>query len=214
MSSVKFYNVGSISFKAMRLLQDEYVSLRVKGLLSDVVFFCEHPPTISLGKRAEKSDLLHTEEELINKGYDVVSANRGGSVTYHGPGQLVIYPVIKLSDYKMGVKDFCCEMLNTFSRVLDNFNVQTKASFDPVGLWLVNDSNTKIAAAGLRIEHGVSNHGFSLNVYGDLKGFSEINSCGDSSTKTGTVSEEAGSQVLVGEVVDCLKKELSLKFQL
>lgn len=175
---LQFTNLGTIEFLQARTIQEKAMWSRIRGECLDTIFFCEHPATLSLGKRTQLKDLEQEESFFLGKGYQVVRASRGGSVTYHGPGQLVIYPVISLRARRLGVKDFVVCFLQALSEVVSQAGIESEVSVAPVGL-LTKGTRQKLAACGLQIVHGVTNHGFSLNVSCDLDGFQGIVPCGE-----------------------------------
>lgn len=175
---LEFVTLGTIEFDQARTIQENALWSRIRGECLDKVFFCEHPPTLSLGKRTQQQDLHQEESFFLAKGYQIVRSDRGGSVTYHGPGQLVIYPVISLRARRLGVKDFVFRFLQALSNSVSQAGVETEISLAPVGLW-TKSLREKLGACGLQIVHGVTNHGFSLNVSCDLGGFDGFLPCGE-----------------------------------
>ena len=182
---------GMMPYGEARLLQDSLVERRVRGETGDVLLFCEHPPTITLGLQSRAIDFFVAPERLSQLGFEVVRSSRGGRVTYHGPGQMLIYPVVSLRERRLGVKVFVLESLKAIARAVAALGLPAFACINPAGVWILRagfwgsegaaelpEQGAKIAAAGLRICHGVTNHGFSLNISCDLRPFSYFRPCG------------------------------------
>jgi len=171
--------LGRVSFQEARAFQETLVEARLAGACADTFIYAEHPPTLSLGMRTQSSDLVLSKDDFRRQGIEVVSTNRGGGPTYHGPGQLLIYPVLSLRDRQMGVRDFVYCGLQAIAEALP---VPAEVSLSPTGVWLrsrgADAELEKIAAVGLKIVHGVGNHGFSVNVNIDLEPYSFFHPCG------------------------------------
>lgn len=169
--------LGQRTFGEVRRLQEDLVAARIEETIKDTVLYCEHPPTLSLGLRTQPEDVSLPSPYWRDHNIEIVRADRGGGPTYHGPGQLLIYPVVSLRG--RGVKRFVLFMLSEIAEVLKTFGIHAELSCDEVGLWIIEkDVAMKLGAVGLRIVRGVTNHGFSLNVRGDLTPFSAFHPCG------------------------------------
>ena len=164
---------GLLPYAAGRQLQDSLVKNRLDGEIGDCFIFCEHPPVITLGKRSTAADLPGGPVSWENRGIEIQRVDRGGGTTFHGPGQLVIYPVVSVQ--QMGVRRFVEAVFSAVASYLAGLGINSAFRKDAVGLWV---GQAKIASAGLRIVHGVTNHGFSLNVAVDTGIFSEFVACG------------------------------------
>lgn len=172
-----FKNLGMLSFADARQAQERLVDERVKKRIGDTIILCEHPPTITLGNRQKKSDLSLTHWEKA--GVRVCETNRGGMMTYHAPGQLILYPVISLKERKQGVRDFLYFFLAAINSALEYVGLASSFDTHPAGVWIEQASiKKKIASCGLKIEHGVTNHGFSINLSTNLLPFKHFNACG------------------------------------
>lgn len=170
-----FEHAGLLPFSEGRALQQRLVDERRQGARGDTILFCEHPATFSCGRRtSEHERALLPRTEAI----EIVDADRGGSITYHGPGQLVIYPVIDLRALHLGVRSFVERGLEAISVCLKSYDICAHHLLDPAGVWVKNDGRQlKIASVGLRIDRGITQHGFSLNVNLDLAPFREFTPC-------------------------------------
>jgi lipoate-protein ligase B len=190
----------------MRAIQDEAVR-SCHEAKDELVFFCEHPPTLALGPRTRDSDIFLTPAELREKGISVLRAERGGGPSYHGPGQLMLYPVVSLPRHRMGVRRFVTKGLEAVVNVLLELGLDCFASDSPAGVWMQPKSeehqsiapkeccqNEKLLSVGLRIQHGVTNHGFCLNVDCELTAFTFFSSCGQRETRMTSIAEESGRE--------------------
>lgn len=172
--AIGWAHLGRISFCDALHLQ-RFNWHRVKEQPDDIVLTLEHDPVVTLGRRADPADLLLPETELLRRGIEVVRADRGGEVTYHGPGQLVIYVNALLQRFRAGPADIVRTLAAAIADVLADLGID--AVYDPEhpGLWV---SGRKIAAVGMRISRGASLHGAALNLTTDLDAFSLFVPCG------------------------------------
>ncbi len=177
---------GLCSYPEVRRIQGDLVKKRIAGECGDTVILCEHPPTLSLGRRTREGDLgQRSAEEWARQGVQIVHANRGGAVTYHGPGQLIIYPVCLLRARRAGVRRFVEVWLGAIANCLREIGINADAGLNPPGVWVAggeagNEERPrmrKIGACGLYIEHGVTDHGFSVNWNCELEVFSQFIPC-------------------------------------
>ena len=141
------------------------------------VLCLEHPSTVTLGKRGKDHDLV-SPQFLQSKGVPVYRIDRGGEATYHGPGQLVIYPVLRLADLKLGVVDLIRGMAGCLSDALAEFGVGAAYDVEHPGVWTTQEPPQKIASVGMRVSGGVSIHGAAINVVNDMTPFQWIVPCG------------------------------------
>ncbi len=184
--------LGRVAYGAGLELQARLVELRKAGAIGDVLVMLEHPPVLTLGRAMGRKDggrenLLLTEEELAARGVELVETNRGGDVTYHGPGQLVGYPIFDLrgplrtADKRLGPVDFVRQMEEALIRTMADYGVAAQRVPGRTGVWTQPNGSVlerKIAAIGIHVSAGVTSHGFALNVTTDLKDFAWIVPCG------------------------------------
>jgi lipoate-protein ligase B len=168
-------DLGRADYLQVLELQRTLVHRRQRGTVPDILLLVEHDPVITMGRRASYQNVLASSRELAAEGIALCHAERGGNVTYHGPGQLVGYPIIHLSRRKLGVRAFVHLLEETIIRTLSEFNLP--AGRDPLhrGVWV---DRRKVAALGVAIRHWVSFHGFALNISPNLDHFRCINPCG------------------------------------
>ena len=164
-------NIGQKSYKAVWDLQKEMQQQRIKGEIDDTLILVEHDPVYTLGKNANENHLLQSRDESI----DVFNIERGGDITFHGPGQLVVYPILDLSNYKKSVSWYMRTLEQVLIDTLIEFKIIAQRNEGLTGVWVGDE---KIAALGVRISRWVTMHGFSLNVNPDLSFYDGIIPCG------------------------------------
>jgi lipoate-protein ligase B len=177
-----------IPYSAAMRLQDELVRRRIEETLPDMALFLEHTPVVTLGNRGRTEHLVASPVELQQRGIDMVHASRGGDVTYHGPGQMIIYPIIHLGTNEADTHGYLHNLEEIAIRTAADFGILAFRRSGKTGAW--TDAG-KLAAIGIRFKRWVTSHGMSFNVNPDLSGFSTIVPCG-----------------LVGEAVTSLERLL------
>jgi lipoyl(octanoyl) transferase len=179
--------LGRVPYRNGLEIQTRLVELRKTGTIGDVLVILEHPPVLTLGRNAGRENLLLTEEALAARGVEVVETNRGGDVTYHGPGQLVGYPIFDLRGPVRGEKkwlgpvDFVRQIEEALIRTMAEYGVVAERVSGRTGVWtraLGSVPEKKIAAIGIHVSAGITSHGFALNVTTDLRDFEWIVPCG------------------------------------
>lgn len=152
---------------------------RVQGHRGDTVLILEHHPVYTLGRTAQASHWGGNEDRLRTQGAEVHRVNRGGSVTYHGPGQIVVYPILRLARHATGPRQLVWLLEDVIMRVLRRWQINGHRQAKKPGIWtMAAEARQKIASIGIRIEQGVTMHGFALNVDLDLSPFDQIQPCG------------------------------------
>ena len=164
-------NIGRKSYKAVWDLQKEMQQQRIKGEIEDTLILVEHDPVYTLGKNANEDHLLQSRDESV----DVFNIERGGDITFHGPGQLVGYPILDLSNYKKSVSWYMRTLEQVLIDTLIEFKITAHRNDGLTGVWVGDE---KIAALGVRISRWVTMHGFALNVNPDLSFYDGIIPCG------------------------------------
>lgn len=169
--------LGVVPYDEAARLQERLVALRQADRIGDRLLLLEHPPVITLGVAARESrrNILATPDELARRGVEVRAARRGGDVTYHGPGQLVGYPVLRLAPERRDVHRYVRDLEEVLIRAAARFGVQAGREPGLTGVWVGRD---KLAAIGVRFSRWVTSHGFALNVATDLAHFRLIRPCG------------------------------------
>lgn len=148
---------------------------RAKGEISDTLILVEHKHVLTLGKHANSEHLLVSKNYLKSKGIEVFNTDRGGDITYHGPGQLVGYPIFNLKDHRESISWFVSQIEEVLIKVLLEFDIKANREKGLTGVWV---GDKKIAAIGMRVSHWITMHGFALNVSTNLSFFKTIIPCG------------------------------------
>ncbi|MFY9597204.1 MAG: lipoyl(octanoyl) transferase LipB [Dysgonamonadaceae bacterium] len=154
---------------------------KIKESTTQTLILCEHPHVITLGKHGNSNNLLLPTENLRKRGVEFFYTDRGGDITYHGPGQLVVYPIFDLDAFEIGLKSYIFKLEEVVIRLLNDYGIKAERMPGATGVWLETDSDKnarKICAIGVRSSHFVTMHGLALNVNTDLSYFSLINPCG------------------------------------
>ncbi|MBD5212162.1 MAG: lipoyl(octanoyl) transferase LipB [Bacteroidales bacterium] len=164
---------------------------------SEHLLIVEHNPVYTLGKHGKEENLLADQARLRNAGAECIRIERGGDITFHGPGQLVLYPIISLAEYSLGVKDYVNLLEETIIQFLAEYNIKGERVEGATGVWL--DKGTprerKICAIGVKCSHFVTMHGLALNVNTDLNYFSLINPCGFQDKGVTSMEKELGQKI-------------------
>lgn len=193
-------------------LQSRFHRERQLGLRPDTVLILEHQPVYTLGRTTKLSDWGGNEAALRANGTDLCHVNRGGSVTYHGPGQIVAYPIIRLSQHAAGPKQLVWRLEEVIIRLLAKWNIAGCRIDKRPGVWVMNPTPAKIASIGLRIQHGITLHGFALNVDMDLEPFRRIHPCGLPHCPVTSMATLLDTGIPMDEIKDELAYSLSTVF--
>ena len=164
----------------------------------EYLILVEHEHVYTLGKNANSSNIL-------NKACDIIQTDRGGDVTYHGPGQLVAYPIINLKKRKIGVKSYVKMIEQLISNTLMYYGLETNVPIKETGIWV---EDKKIASIGIHVSRGVTMHGLAININTDLSYFDNIISCGIEGVKMTTIDKELGKKIAMNDI----KKQLISNF--
>ncbi len=184
---IETVDLGILSYEEGLREQQKYFLRKSQGG-SDCLLLLEHTPVFTFGKRDSSQDMKVQETWLKEKGFDVVKTDRGGRVTYHGPGQVVGYLIFLL---RFSIPEFVSRIEESVIQTLSGFGISGERDPQHAGVWVGND---KIAAIGLRIERGITRHGFSLNVDCDLTPYQYVNSCGIVGRGVTSIAKEAQKQ--------------------
>jgi len=170
-----WWNLGTLDYAAAFDLQRDLVMRRRNGEIPDLLLLVEHPHVITRGRNARPENLLATEEHLRRAGIALHATDRGGDITYHGPGQLVGYPILDLRHWKRDVGAYLRALEQVLIGALGEFDIEAGRADRMTGVWV---NGAKIAALGVHIGRWVTSHGFALNVTTDLRYFQFIIPCG------------------------------------
>jgi len=192
-------NLGVVPYREALELQRSLVDERRAGTIDDTLLLLEHPHVITLGVRGDggRSHLLATPETLASRGVEVHETGRGGDITYHGPGQLVGYPIVDLKPDRCDVHRYVRDLEDVLIRTASDYGITAGRIDGLTGVWVGDE---KLAAIGVRIARWITSHGFALNVSTDLDYFKLIVPCGIAERGVTSLSRLLGRQVAVDEV--------------
>jgi lipoyl(octanoyl) transferase len=192
-------NLGTLDYQAALDLQRDLVERRKRGEIPDHLLLLEHPDVITLGvkNRSDRSHVLESDAALAEKGIALFETGRGGDVTYHGPGQLVGYPIIDLKPDRCDVHRYVRDLEEVLIRAVSDFGIQAGRIAGLTGIWVGPD---KLAAIGVRISRWITSHGFALNVATDLSRFGLIVPCGITDKGVTSMEHVLGRQIPMDEV--------------
>ena len=185
-------DLGLMDYAKAWDLQHDLWSKRVEGVLPDLLLILEHPHVITLGRRGNRSHLIASPEILEAMKIPIFHVERGGDITYHGPGQAMVYPILDLKDYGYRLIRYIGQLEEVILHVLKDFGIEGRRDPSNRGVWVNHD---KIASIGVAIKRWVSFHGISLNYETDLKYFDLINPCGLVGQKMTTLEKILGKKV-------------------
>jgi lipoyl(octanoyl) transferase len=229
MNPLLITDLGLISWTEAYALQLRLIAARKAGAIDDVFLLCEHPHVITLGRNANRANLLASEHVLRQKGVDLQPTNRGGDVTYHGPGQIVGYPILNLNNIKRDVGWYVRTLEEIMIRASSDFGIVAVREPGKTGAWVKGGSFTshqslvtshptpisvagaaeKLGAIGVRISRWVTSHGFAYNVSTDLRYFDLIVPCGIADRKATSLEKLLGRSVSLDEAKPRLAQHLS-----
>ncbi len=219
---VSFKDLGLIEYKKAWAYQENLFDKTIARKLANkksekkvetlnYLLFVEHPNVYTLGKSGSENNLLTSFVEMQKLDVTFFKTNRGGDITYHGPGQLVVYPIIDLDNFSLGLKDYINALEEVIIQTLKEFNIESSRLEGATGVWLDADSKTnarKICAIGVRTSRFVSMHGLAFNINTNLDFFSYINPCGFTDKGVTSLEKELGKK----QDIDFVKNIVKLKF--
>jgi lipoyl(octanoyl) transferase len=209
MRPCEFRDLGLTAYQEALSLQEDLVSRRKAALIPDQLLFVEHPHVVTLGRNANSANVLAPPDVLARHGIQLYPTNRGGDVTYHGPGQIVGYPIFDLRDWKRDVVAYVRALEDVLIGALRQFHLPAERLPGATGVWV---AGAKIAAIGVHISRWVTSHGFALNVDTDLSYFRYIVPCG--LTKPVTSVRESGSAATRPQLVRAIITEFERVFDI
>jgi lipoyl(octanoyl) transferase len=194
---VLFCRLGTVDYADAHRVQGELQAKRIAGDIEDTVLLLEHPPVFTLGRSAKEQHLLAPSDALEARGFSVYEVGRGGDVTYHGPGQLVAYPIIDLKPDRKDVRRYVWSLEETMIRTCADLGLAARRVEGLNGAWI---DDRKVGAVGVRISHWVTMHGLALNANTDLSHFELIVPCGIPDKAVTSLSAELGRDIGVVDV--------------
>lgn len=227
---ISVIHLGTIDYATGLSLQRRLVELRKEDRIGDVLLLLEHSPVITLGRNAKRTNILASTDLLDQYGVEVFECDRGGDVTFHGPGQIVGYPIFDLRGFAttdgkrktLGAIEYVRRLEEVLIRTCADFAIPAKRICGLTGVWTASSTNqdenkvedeAKIAAIGVHISRGVTSHGFALNVNTDLDYFKLIIPCGITAKPVTSMAKELGRQLLLQEVAHSLSRNFGLIFE-
>jgi lipoyl(octanoyl) transferase len=202
-------DLGLIGYAEANALQKRVVAARKAGAIEDALLLCEHPPVITLGKSGKRENLLASEHVLRQKGVEFHASDRGGDITYHGPGQIVGYPILNLGAIRRDVVWYVRMLEEAMIRATAEFGITAERVAGKTGIWVgAGSTEEKLAAIGVRISRWVTSHGFAYNVSTDLRNFDLIVPCGIADRKATSLEKLLGRSVNEREVAPRIAKHL------
>ena len=218
-NEMRFAWLGRLAYSNAYQLQLALMDRRQKDEIPDTALFLEHPHVYTLGRRGDDADILASADELERSGAEVIHTDRGGQTTYHGPGQLVAYPILDLKRGNRGPVEYVRSLEQAIIRVIGEYGIEGHLIAGKTGVWtygsmrpdmaapLVNEA--KIAAIGVRISRGVSMHGFALNVNTDLGYYANIVPCGMPEVEMASTQSITGETLEIPDVANLAAKHLA-----
>jgi lipoate-protein ligase B len=201
--------LGRVSYRAALQIQERIAKERLEELRPDTLLLLEHPPTITLGRRGSRADILWNGERLASAAIAVESVGRGGLATYHGPGQLVGYPITRIGRGGRGVREFVEAIEEALVEAIRGFGLLAERRRGHPGAWL---GRSKVASIGIEVWRGISRHGFALNVDMDLAPFQAIVPCGTPGLDLTDLSRAAGERISLAEAERAVVRAWSARF--
>jgi lipoyl(octanoyl) transferase len=199
-------HLGRLRYAEGLELQARLVTDRQAGRIRDTLLLLEHDPVFTLGRNARAENVLHSEEALRARGFDVFETGRGGDVTYHGPGQVVGYPILHLAPDRCDVHRYVRDLEEVMILTCADYGVEARRVQGMTGAWVGED---KIGAIGVRIARWVTSHGFALNVTTDLAPFDLIVPCGIRGRGVTSLARVIDRDVPLGDVAEALARHLA-----
>ncbi|TVP54397.1 MAG: lipoyl(octanoyl) transferase LipB [Gemmatimonadales bacterium] len=202
--------LGLVPYGEGLKVQEELVGHRRAGRVPDQLLLLEHPHVITMGTGTDPSHLLADERERVDRGIELFDSGRGGDITYHGPGQLVGYPILDLKPDRKDLHRYLRDLESALILVLDAFGIEARRAAGLTGVWT---ERGKVAAIGVRVSSGwITSHGFALNVTTDLEYFSAIVPCGLEQRSVTSLQELLGRPVSMDLVMDRVTEAMAETF--
>jgi lipoyl(octanoyl) transferase len=215
--AISLVNLGRLDYATALQLQQQVCTLRQQGQIGDVLLLVEHPPVLTLGRNARPEHVVAGDDVLARRGISVFETNRGGDITYHGPGQLVGYPILNLRGFTppLGIVEYLRKLEEVLIRACGDYGVLTQRAAGRAGVWTIPGGaveEKKIAAVGVHVARGVTTHGFAVNVNTDLKDFELIVPCGIRDRGVTSMEAEADPAPSMEQVANSVVRHFSRVF--
>ena len=212
---IQVLNLGRVDYSTALDLQKTLVDLRKRRVIHDTLLLLEHPPVITLGRNAKQKNIVASPELLAQRGVELVECDRGGDVTFHGPGQLVGYPIFDLRALtpKIGVIEYVRRIEEVLIRSCGDLGIPCTRIAGLTGVWTIAEPQAKIAAIGVHVSRAVTSHGFALNVTTDLDFFKLIVPCGIEDKPVTSMERELGRKIAFEEVMPVVTRNFGFVFK-
>jgi lipoate-protein ligase B len=205
---IRIRDIGLVGYARAHQMQLQCVEQQLGGVDErEHILITEHPPVYTLGKSGNLTSLIKSEEEIADAGIEIVRTERGGDITYHGPGQLVVYPIVNLRRRGLSVAGFIHILEELMVNTAADFGVSGVRDGRNRGVWV---GDNKIGSVGIRVRHGVSFHGLAINVNLSLTPFSWIRPCGLFGVGVTSIEKELGRPVSLEKVRESMRKHIAL----
>jgi lipoyl(octanoyl) transferase len=216
---ISVLQLGTLDYATGLRLQQKLVDLRKENRIGDVLLLLEHTPVITLGRNAKQKNIIASAEMLAGRGVEVCECDRGGDVTFHGPGQLVGYPIFDLRGLpsnepgrkSLGAIEYVRRLEEVLIRTCAGLGIPTARINGLTGVW--TQSEAKLAAIGVHISRGVTSHGFALNVNTDLDYFNLIIPCGIASKPVTSIAKELGKDLALQDAAHAVSRNFGTVFE-
>ncbi|VUZ86113.1 lipoate biosynthesis protein B; Lipoate-protein ligase B [Candidatus Methylomirabilis lanthanidiphila] len=209
MRTCSLIELGTIPYAEALTLQRRLATLRAEDRLGDMLLLVQHLPVITLGRAGQKANLRVPESSLAQMGVEFFEVERGGDMTYHGPGQLVGYPILNLTDHGRDVHRYLRQLEEVLIVTLSDFGIAAGRSRGRTGVWV---GDRKIASLGIHVGRWVTRHGFALNVDMDLTPFELIVPCGIQGVRMTSMTQELCRPISIREVTAALTERFEAEF--
>ena len=204
-------DLGLIQYGPAFAIQDQILQARLDGKIATTVILQENLPIFTIGRSGSRDNILSSQEDLEKRGIEVQEVNRGGDITFHGPGQLIVSPLLYLGDIGLNANQYLHRLEDVLIELLAGYDIQAGKKEGLPGVWL---KKAKIAAVGIAVKHGYTFHGFSLNIDPDLEAFSLINPCGVKQMPVTSMQQVLGQTPPLKQIKTELKRILQKTFGL
>lgn len=204
-------DLGLMPYEPAFAIQERILEARMRDRLPSTIILQENSSVFTIGRTGSRSNILASADELQRLGIEVLEVNRGGDITYHGPGQLIVSPLLYLGDVDLNANQYLHRLEDVLIDLLSTFGIRTYKKKDYPGVWW---NQAKIGAVGIAVKHGYTFHGFSLNVNLDLAPFNLINPCGVSQMLITSLHQILGHEIPMAEIKEKLHKIMMETFSL
>ena len=194
-------SLGRMKFKPVWDIQKRLIDLRYENKIPDCLIVCEHEPVITMGRGTDKGNLLVSKESLQKKGVDIFEIERGGDITFHGPGQIILYPIVNLQYREKDTHKYLRDLESVVIDALSKINLKAGIKKGLTGIWV---DDHKIGAIGVAVSKWITYHGMALNVNTDLDYFKLINPCGITEYPVGSISGLLNNNINLKQVSEFL----------